>query len=195
MNSTLFLRLRRARGSTTTSKLASTPIYCDEQPVVKSAFSPLVTFSKRLSKRWTVVASNNSEDIIDSDNNNDPNVTRLLLVLENKKQRNELVNKMLCGSTDSIIKVRFCIVTGEYANAKDKHEKRAKGRKIVGLFIQNGSMFCLDGVPYSIQQTLLGGKDQMFAECFEDLRNIFVQELASQRQVLEALRNLDDNDE
>ena len=37
--------------------------------------------------------------------------------------------------------VRFCAAVDEYASAKDKTEKKSKGRKINAMFLQSGAMF------------------------------------------------------
>jgi hypothetical protein len=43
--------------------------------------------------------------------------------------------------------IRFCVAVDEFDNIKDKIEKKSKGRKIVAMFIQCGSMFQLNNLP------------------------------------------------
>ena len=88
-----------------------------------------------------------------------PEVELLINFMKDRKRRNLLVLELISERSNNSIKVRFCSAVAEFESVKDKFEKRAKGRKIVSMFIQNGSMFQLQGVPYQAEQSLITGKN------------------------------------
>lgn len=54
--------------------------------------------------------------------------------------------------------LRFCAAADEYAELLTSKDKKQKARKIVSMFIQNGSMFQLADVPPEMTAALLDGK-------------------------------------
>ncbi|KAH9259171.1 hypothetical protein BASA81_002791 [Batrachochytrium salamandrivorans] len=155
-----------------------------EQP---HALSPILTkLVRHLSK--TIRKSKN--DAFEFERQETPESAKLLLVLEDKNLRNQLINMLMAGQSDATVKLRFCIAVNEYSTATEKAERQAKGRKIVALFIQTGSFFCLTGVPYSTHVALVHGKESAYAKSLNDLKALFVDELARTRDVICALQRL-----
>lgn len=64
----------------------------------------------------------------------------------------KLIGKTLTTHGDLGTRIRFVAAVGEYQRTKPPAEKLAKARKIVSMFIQNGAMFQLEGVPRDIQR-------------------------------------------
>ena len=75
-------------------------------------------------------------------------VLSLEQILKDKTSRNVLIKGLVQEKSDLCVKIRFCAAVHEFEVTRDKTEKKSKGRKIVSLFIQNGSMFQLNGTPY-----------------------------------------------
>lgn len=157
----------------------------NEAPPAANALSKLV---RRLSKTMMVKPK---DDVLEPERQESPEVAKLLLVLKDKPLRSELIHMLIASESDAIVKIRFCIAVNEYAAATNKADRQAKGRRIVALFIQGGSFFCLTGVPYSTYAALVHGKESACAEALCDLKAMFVDELASTPDVVRALQSLD----
>jgi hypothetical protein len=72
---------------------------------------------------------------------------QLVKVLNDKPSRNMLIAKLLPIKADYSVKLRFCSVVEEFEQTKERLERKFKGRKIISLFVQPGSMFHLAGIP------------------------------------------------
>ena len=68
-------------------------------------------------------------------------------LLESASARAKLCIEVLSADTMLSRKARFCGAVQEYKKIKDKLEKKSKARKIVSMFIQNGSLFQIDNLP------------------------------------------------
>ena len=76
-----------------------------------------------------------------------PEMKSLEKIILDRGKRQELILKLLPIKVDYSVKVRFCSAVREYERVADKVDRKAKARKIVSLFVQNGSMFQLSGIP------------------------------------------------
>ena len=70
-------------------------------------------------------------------------------ILRDKASRKTLFSELdkLANKPQPERMVRLCMAIDEMAKTKDKVEKNSKGRKIVSMFVQNGSLFHVADIP------------------------------------------------
>lgn len=62
-------------------------------------------------------------------------------LLKDKNQIHKLINDTIQYKGNLTVKIRFYIAVLEYENTENFIDKNIKGRKIISLFIENGSLF------------------------------------------------------
>ncbi|KAH9254191.1 hypothetical protein BASA81_007780 [Batrachochytrium salamandrivorans] len=112
------------------------------------------------------------------------------VVFKSRVGRNSMINKASAGDehVDLIQRLRFCAAADEYADTLSNKEKRQKARKIVCMFIQNGSIFQLTDMPTEMMNGLLNEKFEyigLLREHFAELLSMdpFVISAVSQTSV------------
>lgn len=90
-------------------------------------------------------------------------------VLRDNKARNQLIQAMAKSEErkSSVRPVRFCIAADEYYQLKSALDRKQKARKMVGVFVQNGSMFQLADLPQEMQALFFKEKFQVIAQARE----------------------------
>lgn len=81
-------------------------------------------------------------------------VQDLQKVLDDRLTRHSLIMRLLPDNVPLSVAVRFCSAVTEHEIIAERVEKKAKARKIVGIFVHNGSMFQMAGIPEDIKQEL-----------------------------------------
>lgn len=92
-----------------------------------------------------------------------PDRINLEKVLRDKKARNTLIISL--GKTEagrpSVRPLRYVIAADEYLQVRETVERKQKARKMVGVFVQNGSMFQLQDLPSDMQTMFVKEKYQV----------------------------------
>ena len=74
-------------------------------------------------------------------------LSRLETCLQDCGLRAEIVNHMLSTHSDGIVMIRFVSAVNDCQNTTNEDEKLFKARRIVALFVQDGSKFQILGIP------------------------------------------------
>lgn len=71
------------------------------------------------------------------------------VIFKNKNARNAMIRKVAEDEArlNTTLYLRFCAAVDEYEDTTQSKERKQKARKIICMFIQNGSMFQLTYVP------------------------------------------------
>jgi hypothetical protein len=93
---------------------------------------------------------------------------------------------LLAISGDATVKVRFCAAMEEFSLVTDRRIKQAMGRKIVTMFVSNGSKFQCTGVPQEMQTCTRWGN----FEALHRLRSEFELELLNMDQVKQVMKRV-----
>jgi hypothetical protein len=59
-----------------------------------------------------------------------------------------LITELIKCEGELSVKIRFCLAAFEYEHSGNKHDKKAKGRKITAMFIREKSIFRLKDIPF-----------------------------------------------
>ena len=109
---------------------------------------------------------------------------RLDDMVSDPKIRTEFISS-LADNKELAVKVRFVAAVNEYERTSNKTEKKAKGNKIVSMFIQDGSLFQLTGIPQTILVSLRAAKLNRLVE----LKAIVLDDLVHQQQILKLMKD------
>ncbi|KAH9248561.1 hypothetical protein BASA81_013745 [Batrachochytrium salamandrivorans] len=125
---------------------------------------------------------------------------RLEAAIADPVTRRELILKLASTfHADLSIKVRLCQAISDYAEIplEQKSERKARGRKIVSLFIQTGSLFAVEGIPGNVSLGLV--KDSKFDLLILEVKPQVLDELLAndvvRNQVFGPLEEIDEKEE
>lgn len=111
---------------------------------------------------------------------------QLRSILRQPKLLQQLIGRSMALHADMCMRLRFCSAVNEYQSTVDPAVKLAKARKIVAMFVQNGSMFQLDNLPRDLQ-------NRQVWRSYHDLdalKNGYEYELISNERISAAIRAL-----
>lgn len=113
-------------------------------------------------------------------------------VLEDKGSAHRMILKLAASSQPELsVKARLCCSVLDYDKLSDKRsavEKRAKGRKIVGTFVQPGSLFCVKDLPKELVDGLTA--EEQALELLADVKRYLYGELLQHQIVRNEIRDI-----
>ncbi|KAH9255601.1 hypothetical protein BASA81_006431 [Batrachochytrium salamandrivorans] len=114
------------------------------------------------------------------------------LVLSSKTTRNKLLS-LYMGSFElkSIAnKIRCILAVDEFNKIVERVEKKQRGKKIVAMFVQVGSIYHVQDLPQQLTDELLGKEDGSKFFYFADMRSHCRSKLAVNLDVMDEVRAL-----
>jgi hypothetical protein len=102
-------------------------------------------------------------------------------VLQSVKATNALINALTTYGQDYCLRLRFCSAVGEYLDTFDRMEQANKGKVIVSLFITEGSIAQIQGIPPGLANKLLRG--DRVKRTLAELKTTIIADLAAASEV------------
>jgi hypothetical protein len=102
-------------------------------------------------------------------------------ILQSVTATNALIKALSTDGQDYCLRLRFCSAVGEYLDTFDRMEQANKGKVIVSLFIAEGSIAQIQGVPPGLASKLLRG--DRVKRTLAELKTTIIANLAAASEV------------
>jgi len=122
---------------------------------IKTQSGIIANLKRRLSKEQAIIITKDMS-LVES-------------ILSDRAKMKKIVIETITYESDISTKIRFYSAIVEYEKTSKIIEKKMMGRKLVSLFVQNGSMFQITSLPINKVHELLNGKIEVLSQVKYDL--------------------------